>query len=193
MVLLKFTHRRVLWTRSDYVVMERIPFDVQHIALVTADLWIVRVDTAKLQEGSTGLDKHKINIYMDSWKHSHFYELSYICSYSLPISHLHKYSSIVIHTNIHCVALHNYSHTVSSRQNISHDVMNVWCHFSPLTSFWGPVGFVVQVMHECTLSGLLMKDSSSIGQAFSTMQRDSIVGALISEKSLLKKLCMLKS
>ncbi len=34
--------------------MERIPFDVQHIALVTADLWIVRVDTAKLQEGSTG-------------------------------------------------------------------------------------------------------------------------------------------
>lgn len=40
--------------------------------------------------------------------------------------------------------------------------MNVWCHFSPLTSFWGPLGFVVQVMHECTLSGLLMKESSSV-------------------------------
>jgi len=41
----------------------------------------------------------------------------------------------------------------------THDVMNVWCHFSPLTSFWGPLGFVVQVMHECTLEWAAVRAS----------------------------------
>lgn len=40
------THRRVLRAGSYYVVYEGIPLDIQHVALVTTNLWIVRLNAS---------------------------------------------------------------------------------------------------------------------------------------------------